>query len=547
MNEEKRLLQVYNILDKFEENFLYKLKGLYQSRETYFKQRLENYYYALINNLGFEKYFQELLLLLFREGVELGRRHASNEINILVMKDPYEKMTKSALQYWDDYAIKLSKIEDKDLLNKLKETLNKGMKEGKSIKDLQEEISKIFPNFQKIRCENIARTETGKAYNYGRLMTYYENSDLVQAVKVSAIMDDRTCDICLSRNGMIIPLTDTGAIARNAPPFHFMCRCTLLPITIVDKRKPNYKQRKYQNIPEPLEGFGLPDLSMITKAKPIPTIPKVSEAEDIYGNLAKGGDNPFVNPDYGGTSKRELQEYCERHNLNYEQFEDEMNKHLQEIAKNTDVCIEVKPEVLDKIAKTGKIKSQFETGKSGGLLDTFTRDNFEKRVFGYKEGTERPIYGYITSKAGEYNSTVSQYGNITIKLKSEIRERTTYVFGDSLDRLYTQNAGKPVRLTRPNIDCICIRDQEYSEIDRAIEKISNATKMNENMLMDEYGYIEAQIHGGVYLKDIDSIYYHGKYDKKVVKLLNKQGIKCYEEKSRTIGRRWEGWWEEIKV
>jgi hypothetical protein len=121
------------------------------------------------------------------------------------------------------------------------------------------------------------------------------------------------------------------------------------------------------------------------------------------------------------------------------------------------------------------------------------------------------------------------------------------VFGDSLDRLYTQNAGKPVRLTRPNIDCICIRDQEYSEIDRAIEKISNATKMNENMLMDEYGYIEAQIHGGVYLKDIDSIYYHGKYDKKVVKLLNKQGIKCYEEKSRTIGRRWEGWWEEIKV
>lgn len=278
MNEEKRLQQVYNILDKFEENFLYKLKGIYQSRETYFSQRLENYYYALINNLGFEKYFQELLLLLFREGMKLGQNHASFEIEMLKMKDPYEKQTKSAMQYWDDYAIKLSKVEDKDLLNKLKETLQRGMKEGKTIQELQGEIGKVFPEFTKARLENIARTETAKAYNYGRLLTFYENTDLVQALKVSAIIDDRTCDICMSRNGMIIPLSDTGAIARNSPPFHYQCRCVLLPITIVDKRKPNYKARKYQDIPEPLEGFGLPDLSMITKYKPkIKPISKVAK------------------------------------------------------------------------------------------------------------------------------------------------------------------------------------------------------------------------------------------------------------------------------
>ena len=545
MNEEKRLLQVYNILDKFEENFLYKLKGLYQSRETYFKQRLENYYYALINNLGFEKYFQELLLLLFREGVELGRRHASNEINILVMKDPYEKMTKSALQYWDDYAIKLSKVEDKDLLNKLKETLQRGMKEGKTIQELQSEIGKVFPEFTKARLENIARTETAKAYNYGRLLTFYENTDLVQALKISAIIDDRTCDICISRNGMIIPLSDTGAIARNSPPFHYQCRCVLLPITIVDKRKPNYKARKYQDIPSPLEGFGLPDLSMITRAKPIPTIPKVSEVKDIYGNIEKGGENPYVNPDYRGSSIDEIKDYCERNNLDFEKFKEDLNKHLQELSQNTDVCINTFEETIEKIAKDGKVKSQFEVGKSGGLLDLHARDAFEKRVFGYREGAERPIYGYITSEAGSYNTSVSQYGNVTIKLKKEARERTTIIFGDSYDRLYIQNAGTPVLLNKPNINCICARGEDLSTVDQIINKIKNATKMNEDMIINEYGYIEAQIHGGVYLKDIESIYFPDKYDEKVVKLLKKKGIKCYKKIYKTVGRRALDYWEEI--
>lgn len=300
MNEEKRLQQVYNILDKFEENFLYKLKGIYQSREKYFSQRLENYYYTLINNLGFEKYFQELLLLLFREGMKLGQNHASFEIEMLQMKDPFEKQTKSAMQYWDDYAIKLSKVEDKDLLNKLKETLQKGMKEGKTIQELQRDIKTVFPEFTKARLENIARTETAKAYNYGRLLTFYENTDLVQAVKISAIIDDRTCDICISRNGMIIPLSDTGAVARNYPPFHYQCRCVLLPITIVDKRKPNYKERKYQNIPEPLEGFGLPDLSMITKAKPPLRIKNISEIDSLIN------EKELETLRFGEEKKREL-------------------------------------------------------------------------------------------------------------------------------------------------------------------------------------------------------------------------------------------------
>lgn len=545
MNEEERLKQIYSVLDKFEENFLYKLKGIYNSREEYFKQRLENYYYALINNLGFEKYFQELLLLLFREGMALGQRHANQEIEMLQMKDPFEKQTKAAIQYWNDYAIKLSKVEDKELLGKLKETLQKGIKEGKTISELQKEIYMIFPEFTKGRLENIARTETAKAYNYGRLLTFYENTDLVQAVKISAIIDDRTCDICISRNGMIIPLTDTGAIARNSPPFHYQCRCVLLPITIVDKRKPNYKDRKYQNIPEPLEGFGLPDLSMITKAKPISTIPKTTEVKDIYGNIERGGENPYVNPDYRGSSIDEIKEYCERNNLNFEEFKEDLNKHLQELSKNTDVCINVSEETIKNIAKDGKIKSQFEVGKSGGLLDPHARDAFEKRVFGYREGAERPIYGYITSEAGSYNTSVSQYGNITIKLKNEVRERTTIIFGDSYDRLYMQNAGTPVLLNKPNINCICARGEDLSTVDQIINKIKNATKMNEDMIINEYGYIEAQIHGGVFLKDIDSVYFPGKYDEKVVKLLKSNNIKCYKKIYKTVGRRALDYWEEI--
>jgi SPP1 gp7 family putative phage head morphogenesis protein len=76
------------------------------------------------------------------------------------------------------------------------------------------------------RAEGIARTETTFAYNAGRLDTY-QRSGLVYAVQYMAISDDRTCEICLSCNGLVVLLSDVAAIARIMPPRHSRCRCVI--------------------------------------------------------------------------------------------------------------------------------------------------------------------------------------------------------------------------------------------------------------------------------------------------------------------------------
>ena len=81
-------------------------------------------------------------------------------------------------------------------------------------------------NVARARAVTIARTETTNAYNQGRISTFTE-SRLVTHLIFYAIDDGRTTAICRSRAGMVIPITDKQAIARNIPPCHYSCRSTI--------------------------------------------------------------------------------------------------------------------------------------------------------------------------------------------------------------------------------------------------------------------------------------------------------------------------------
>lgn len=97
-----------------------------------------------------------------------------------------------------------------------------------SRKELVEKIQGTL-NTTKARATTIARTETTNAYNQGRMETY-ARSNLVTHVRFLAISDDRTTDICLSRNGMVMPLSDPALVTENTPPLHFNCRSVLSPL-----------------------------------------------------------------------------------------------------------------------------------------------------------------------------------------------------------------------------------------------------------------------------------------------------------------------------
>lgn len=97
-----------------------------------------------------------------------------------------------------------------------------------SRRELLDQIQSVL-NVGRVRADMIARTELTEAYNTSRVTTALR-SDLVTHLRFLAISDDRTTPICQSRNGMLIPVGDQGAIAANKPALHVRCRSTLSPV-----------------------------------------------------------------------------------------------------------------------------------------------------------------------------------------------------------------------------------------------------------------------------------------------------------------------------
>jgi SPP1 gp7 family putative phage head morphogenesis protein len=102
--------------------------------------------------------------------------------------------------------------------------------DGKTIdrRELQTRLQNTL-NIGRARAETIARNEATTAYNDARVRVMRESS-IVTHVRFLAIGDSRTTEICRSRNGMLIPISETGTIAANSPALHHRCRSLLSPV-----------------------------------------------------------------------------------------------------------------------------------------------------------------------------------------------------------------------------------------------------------------------------------------------------------------------------
>lgn len=82
------------------------------------------------------------------------------------------------------------------------------------------------------RLETIARTVTTEAYNQGRLQEMRGLGELiVPAVQYSAIIDERTTEVCEELHGRLFKLNDPD-LDRFTPPNHFNCRSVLIEVVI---------------------------------------------------------------------------------------------------------------------------------------------------------------------------------------------------------------------------------------------------------------------------------------------------------------------------
>ncbi len=173
------------------------------------------------------------------------------------------------------------------------------------------------------------------------------------------------------------------------------------------------------------------------------------------------------------------------------------------LLKKSNVYVRVSPATLDNIldSKSKRLKSQFETGSSGGLLDNSRRSRVENRAFSIPVDSavkKRPIYGYLSDSPDGHVSAsefVGQYGNVIIKTKPNVKSFTTFTSDDSLS--YSASL-VPSPVNNPSYRSLTHRP----DVTTAINARST----------DELGgyYVEAQMHGGVSMSDIDTVFFRNK-------------------------------------
>jgi len=103
--------------------------------------------------------------------------------------------------------------------------------------------------------EIVARTETSKAVNMGRIDSY-KKSEVVKSVEVLTAGDNRVCDICEPLDRQIFSLAEAEAVI----PIHAQCRCTW---TIHDYKEGEEDKEKIQ------ERYEVDDISKVVNTSPI--------------------------------------------------------------------------------------------------------------------------------------------------------------------------------------------------------------------------------------------------------------------------------------
>lgn len=151
------------------------------------------------------------------------------------------------------------------------------------------------------------------------------------------------------------------------------------------------------------------------------------------------------------------------------------------------VATRVPVDAAFKILQDGRFKSQFETGNSTGAFDPTMRTRIENQGFGVPDYMEsnRPIYGYVD---GPYESQVAYHGNVEFVFNNIVKDRTTITVGDSFDN----QIWSPINRVQP----CSIEPYHMGYIAKSANPVSDVA------------YVEAQIHGGVKLKDVSYVIFH---------------------------------------
>lgn len=171
------------------------------------------------------------------------------------------------------------------------------------------------------------------------------------------------------------------------------------------------------------------------------------------------------------------------------------------------VRIRVPESAIRGILSDGRLVTQRESGSSEGLFAPEFRDRVEKRMFS-ADNTD-PIYGYVTGASGSpFAEWVNAYGHIAFELSPSAAVRTTVSLGDSLYGLTA-----PLRVTDvPSAGAERLHAATVDAIRRVIDNRVANSDAQSSLIRAVEGhalYFEAQVHGGVSMKDVSRVLVRG--------------------------------------
>ena len=164
---------------------------------------------------------KDLVYRIIKNNFVKGVGDVEQELNRNFIPNP------KAIEFIADYTFDNIKGLQDELVDDLRQELQRAIMDGEGISKIKERVKKVF-DVGENRVEMIARTETNRAENHGRLFAYKE-SGVKGKKKWIAHIDDRTSDLCKRLDGQIVDLNENfkdpkGEWEGQAPPAHVNCR-----------------------------------------------------------------------------------------------------------------------------------------------------------------------------------------------------------------------------------------------------------------------------------------------------------------------------------
>lgn len=199
---------------------------------------------------------------------------------------------KEAETFIKDYGYQIGVITEETTRQRIRDTVMDSLHEGARGRDLVANVNKVTDTWvSQTHAETIARTETAKMYNAGRVARYTDPAQdgFVEALQYDSIVDTRTTDLCEGLNGKIVNINDSATISRMTPPNHFRCRATWVAVSRYEDWVDDFPRTEIAQ-----EGFEfespLPALLKGTEAKK----PLVQPVKPVKASTAKNITDPLL-------------------------------------------------------------------------------------------------------------------------------------------------------------------------------------------------------------------------------------------------------------